>query len=399
MKKPPRLTASFVKSIGVPGHYGEGPGGHGLTLRVRARESGRGVTKAWTQRAWICGSRSNLGLGSWPLVSLTAARESALANRLAIAEGRDPRDRREPEPSFREAFERMMVLHRPRWKPGGREERIWRTSFRRHVLPKLGYKRVSVITPGDILAVLEPIWTSDKQDLAQRLRQRIGLVMDWCIAKDFRTDNPAGPAIDRALPKRRGPKKHYRALHYSKVSAAINAVRESPGYPITALCFEFLVLTGARSGEARLARWNEIDLEAAVWVVPAERMKANRMHRVPLAGRTIEVLKDAAEFRGSSGLVFPSPKGKPLSDATLSKRLRDLGIEAVPHGFRSSLRDFGAEAGSSGSGGTEFSRAVLEAALAHRLGDAAEQAYARSDLFAKRAELMQAWADYLADSD
>lgn len=386
MRRPKSLSAAFVHSITRPGRYGEGRGGHGLSLRVQPRVGG-GVAKSWAQRVRIHGMPNNLGLGTYPVVTLAGAREKALANRRAIAQGQDPRDKPQTVPTFAEAIERVIALHRPAWRRGGREERIWRASFRMHVLPTLGHKPVSNITPADILGVLEPIWI-DKQDLAQRLRQRIGIVMDWCVTKGYRLDNPAGNAIGRSLPKRRGPKRHYRALPYADVGKAIHLVRESGTHRTTALCFEFLVLTAARSGEARLARWKEIDFETATWTVPAERMKAGRPHRVPLSQRAIEVLQKAVAYRGDRELVFPSLRSKPLSDATLSKRLRDLGIPAVPHGFRSTFRDWAAEK-------TDAPRAVMEAALAHKLGDAVEQAYARSDLFEKRRDLMQQWADYL----
>ena len=260
-----------------------------------------------------------------------------------------------------------------------------------HVLPTLGRKPVNTITPGQVLGVLEKVW-ADRQDLAQRLRQRMGLVFDWCVTKGYRLDNPAGSAIGKSLPKRRGPKRHYAALHYKEVGAAVEQVRQSGCYLVTALCLEFLVLTAARSGEARLARWDEIDADEAVWTVPGDRMKSGRPHRVPLSKRALDVLKVAGLFRDRSGLVFPSPTGRELSNATLSKRLRDLKIKAVPHGFRASFRTWGDDL-------TDASRATLEASLAHKLGDATETAYARGDLFAKRRTVMQLWDDYVARTD
>ena len=240
--------------------------------------------------------------------------------------------------------------------------------------------------------MLEKVW-ADRQDLAQRLRQRMGLVFDWCVTKGYRLDNPAGQR-HRQVPCRSGggPKRHYAALHYKEVGAAVEQVRRSGCYLVTALCLEFLVLTAARSGEARLARWDEIDTDEAVWTVPGDRMKSGRPHRVPLSKRALDVLKVVGLFRDRSGLVFPSPTGRSLSDATLSKRLRDLKIPAVPHGFRASFRTWGDEQ-------TEASRATLEASLAHKLGDATETAYARGDMFAKRRAVMQQWDGYIARTD
>ena len=218
--------------------------------------------------------------------------------------------------------------------------------------------------------------------------------MKWAISQGHRPDNPAGEALGAALPKQNGSKRHHRALPHPEVAKAIAAVQASDAYPATKLCFEFLVLTACRSGEVRLATWDEIDLETNTWTIPPERMKAKREHRVPLSGRALEILLEAQRLTNDDGgtngsdLVFPSLTGRTLSDNTLSKLLRDLKIAAVPHGFRSSFRDWAAES-------TNAPREVMEAALAHIIKDKAEAAYARSDLFKRRRSLMDRWADYL----
>ena len=204
-----------------------------------------------------------------------------------------------------------------------------------------------------------------------------------------RNDNPAGDAIGAALPKNSGPAKHYRALPQSEVADAIAKVRDSGAGIATKLAIEFLILTAARSGEVRLAEWGEIDLDTATWTVSPERMKTKRAHRVPLSDRALAILTEADDFADASGLVFSSPRGKPLSDATLSKLIRELGIDAVPHGFRSSFRDWVSEC-------TNTPREVAEAALAHVVRSQVEAAYARSDLFDKRRKLMDQWAAYLS---
>ena len=177
------------------------------------------------------------------------------------------------------------------------------------------------------------------------MRQRISTIMKWAVAQGYRSDNPAGDAIGAALPKHNGKaKRHHRALPHGEVAAAIEAVRGSGAGRSVKLAFEFLVLTAARSGEVRLATWDEIDKEAATWTVPAARMKAGREHRVPLSGRALAILDEARSLDDGSGLVFPGTRvGKPLSDMTLSKLMRDLGLDAVPHGFRSSFRDWSSE--------------------------------------------------------
>ena len=246
------------------------------------------------------------------------------------------------------------------------------------------------ISTADVMEVLLPIW-STKRETARRVRQRIGAVMKWAVAQGYREDNPAGDAISAALPKNSVRRRHQRALPHAQVAEALGRVRASKAHRATALAFEFLVLTACRSGEVRGARWDEVDDAAATWTVPPERMKAKLEHRVPLSERAVAVLDDARELAERSGLVFPSPTGRVLSDSTLSKLLRELRIGAVPHGFRSSFRDWAAER-------TDVPREVCELALAHVNNDRVEAAYRRSDLFEKRRDLMAAWAAYVSAS-
>ena len=238
-----------------------------------------------------------------------------------------------------------------------------------------------------MLALL-PIWTR-KHETARKLRRRIGAVMKWAIAQGYRGDNPAGEAITAALPKRSAPVRHMRALPHGEVAGALAAVRASRAWAATKLAFEFVVLTATRSGEVRLATWDEFNLPALAWTIPTERMRAQREHRVPLCARAVEVLHEAKLLGNGTGLVFPSIRGKALSDMTLSKLVKEQGIAAVPHGFRSSFRDWAAER-------TNHPREVVEAALAHVVGNQTEAAYARSDLFERRRRLMDDWAAYLA---
>ena len=242
------------------------------------------------------------------------------------------------------------------------------------------------------MAVLLPIWT-EKAETARRVRQRIGTIMKWAVAQGYRDDNPAGDAIAAALPRANGTKRHFRAVHHSEVGDVIRAVRGSQASLASRLAFEFLVLTAARSGEVRGARWSEIDNETAIWTIPGERMKGGREYRVPLSDRALAVLDEARALDDGSGLVFPAPAGrKPMSDSTLSKLLRELAIDAVPHGFRSTFRDWCSEA-------AHAPREVAEACLAHVV-KGVEGAYARSDLLDRRRKLMDRWSAYLAsDAD
>ena len=385
-KRPRRLSATFVRTVSMPGRYGDGHGGHGLSLLVKRAACG-GLAKSWAQAIRPNGRTTSVGLGGYPIVTLAMARERALENARTVAEGRDPRRRAQRAPTFAQACETVIAIHAANWK-GGKNERQWRASLRDYAMPKLARKRVDAITTADVMAALLPIW-STKRQTARRVRQRIGAVMKWAVAQGHREDNPAGDAISAALPNNRVPAKHQRALPHAEVGAALARVRESGAYLGTKLAFEFLVLTASRSGEVRQARWEEIDRDGAVWTIPGERMKTGREHRVPLPPRALEVLDEAARLFDGDGLVFPSPTGRVLNHSTMTKLLGDLGIDAVPHGFRSSFRDWAAEC-------TDAPREVCELALAHVNSDRVEAAYRRTDLFERRRDLMGTWADYIA---
>ena len=375
------LSAAFVRSA-KHGYYCDG---NGLYLRVD-----RSGARRWEQRLQIHGRSRTLGLGGYQLVSLAEAREKAFMNRKIARSGGDPRTERHKVrdmPTFAEAAARVLEQLRPGWRTA-KHAKDWVTSLRVYAFPQLGNRPVGEITTADVLAVLTPIW-HDKQVTARRVRQRIGAVMKWAVAMELRPDNPAGDVLGQALGRQRVVVRHMRALPHAEVAGAIEAVRTSASTLTTRLAFEFMVLTAARSGEVRLASWDEINLETAEWTIPGERMKAQRPHRVPLSGRAVEILSEARTLGGGGGLVFPSPEGRVFSDTNLPRLLRGLGIAAVPHGFRSSFRDWAAEC-------TDTPHAVMEAALAHVVRNKAEAAYARSDLFERRRVLMDDWAAYLA---
>ena len=374
------LTPAFVKRVKTPGDHTDG---YGLTLRVDARGN-----KRWIQRLTIRGKQRNLGLGTWPEVSLADARELALANWRAAREGRDPiAEKRVTRPgvapSFEEVAQRVLALRRPTWS-NDKHAAQWESSLTTYVLPVIGRVPVDAVTTTDVLAVLEPIWNA-KAETATRVRQRIEVVFDYATAAGWRTDNPA-TAIRRVLPRQRGQKKHHTAMPHRELPAFIQALRVSPADKLTQLGLEFLILTAARSGEVRFMKWNEVDVETATWTVPASRMKARKEHRVPLSQRALAILEEVRSHGTGTGLVFPSRKGEPLSNMAFNMVLRRLEAGgAVPHGFRSTFKDWTLEQ-------TSYSWAVVETALAHTLGSATEAAYARSDLFERRRELMQAWA-------
>ena len=250
--------------------------------------------------------------------------------------------------------------------------------------------KVDAITRMDVLEVLTPVWTS-KPETARRVRQRIRTVMQWALAHGYIEHNPAGEVIDGALPAMPKVKGHLRALPYPEVPTALAAIDESPASLAARACFRFLVLTAVRSSTARGALWTEIQPGAREWHIPGSRMKSGAPHRVPLSDAALAVLDTVRPLRGDSDLVFPSPRrtGKPMSDMTLTKLLRDNGLadRSTVHGFRSAFRDWAAER-------TNAPHAVMELSLGHTVGSAVEQAYARSDLIEKRRALMANWARF-----
>ena len=386
MKRPRRLSASFVRTINKPGRYGDGRGGFGLSLLVKPRSSG-GYSKTWSQRVVLENRPVNMGLGAYPIVTLAEAREEALSNRRAIAKGKDPRSKPRLIPSFAQATEQVIGIHAQGWKEGGKSEIQWRSSMGNYVLPHFGDRPVNAIQPKDVMSVLLPIWNT-KPETARRIRRRISAVMKWAVAQGFRTDNPAGDVLGAALPKHSNMQVHYLALPFSQVPGALRKLRASSANRSSVLCMEFLTLCATRGGEARLAHWSEIDIESATWTIPAQRMKGNREHRVPLSKRALLVLSEARKLEDRSGLVFPSVTGRRMTDATLSRLCQNLDLGCVPHGMRSSFRDWAAEC-------SDAPREVCELALAHVNSDRVERAYRRSDLFERRRQLMEEWANYL----
>ena len=382
MKRPATLNATFVKNVRRPGRYGDGRGGNGLTMMVKPRRNGR-LSKTWAQRIRINGKETNLGLGSYPAVTLAEARRRALRNRQAIEEGRNPKGGKTP--TFREATETVIEVHAPKWKPGGRTQEHWRSSLDIYANPRLGNKRVDRITSADVMACLAPIWTA-KPEMARKVRRRIAAVMKWAVAQGYREDNPADDRIPAALGNNRTPAKHARSLHHSQVANALDTIMASRAHWATIAAFKILTLTATRSGEVRNATWVEMDLQTRIWTIPAERTKTARQFRVPLSTAAVGILEQARDRTGGVGLVFPSVRGKPMSDATMSKLCKENRIGCVPHGMRSSFRDWCSDTG--------VPREVAEAALAHVVRGT-EGAYARSDLIDLRRPIMEQWTKYL----
>ena len=376
-----KLSDRKVKALREPGRYGDG-----ATLYLVVAPGG---SKQWVQRLTVRGKQTDIGLGGYPVVGLRDAREKAHANRTQAQSGADPllEKRRAAVPAFRNLAAQHIEALRPSWR-NAKHAAQWGSTLAAYAYPLIGDRPVDQITRADVIGLLSPIWT-EKPETARRVRQRVRAVMARAVALECVEHNPASEGIDAALARLPRVKAHHAALPYPQVPAALRAVRESAATPTVKLGFEFLALTACRSGEVRGARWDEVDPEAAAWTVPAARMKGGRPHRVPLSAEAIAVLAQARRLDNGSGLVFPAPRsGAELSNMAFAQLLRRLGLDFVPHGLRSSFRDWAAER-------TDAPHAVMEAALAHSVRNSTEAAYFRSDLFDLRRGLMAEWGKFL----
>lgn len=384
MAQPGKLSAVEIERA-PPGKHADGDG---LTLVVKP--SGR---RSWVARVTADGKRRDIGLGAYPAVGLDEARRrtAELRARARLVNGTGvpaPGSRITSVPTFAQAATSVHALNAPRWR-NARHAQEWLDSLHRHAETLLDLP-VDKITRGHVLEVLHPIW-HDKPETARRVRQRIRTVLSYAMALyEHIPSNAAGDGIDAALPPMPRIRNHQRALHYREVPDALTRVAACNSSEAAKLCLRFLVLTAVRSGEARGARWSEIEQADAAWRIPGERMKSGAEHRVPLTQQAFEVLDAARELDDDSGLVFPSPlkPGHPLSWQTLLKLLRTNELDCTVHGFRSSFKTWTVEA-------TTTPWAVGEAALAHVVGNSTEAAYVRGDLFEQRRKLMAAWADYV----
>jgi integrase len=385
--------------------------GDGLYLLTRHGKPGPdgavSISKSWVYRYMLRGFRRDMGLGSWPVVSLADARRKAEDARRQVADGIDPVDAartaaaaaaRGPVPTFEEAADRYIAAHRDGWRnPKHRQQ--WENTLATYAFPVIGRMSVADVAVGDVLKILEPIW-KDKPETATRLRGRIETVIDWAIARDYRcAENPARwrGRLQQLLPAKAKIRRveHHPAMGWRDVGAFMADLRARPA--VAARALEFLILTAARGGEVRGARWAEIDLAGAVWSVPGERMKAGRDHRVPLSDAALAVLKSALAAHVAEHGRQPRPdalvfeggrRGRPLSENAFMALLERMGRgDITSHGFRSTFRQWCAEA-------TAYPREVAETALAHTNKDRVEAAYQRGDHLDQRRRLMTDWATF-----
>lgn len=378
------LNAKQVASVNEPGRYRVG---QGLYLVVSP-----GLTKSWVLRITVGDKRKDYGLGSYEYVGLAQARQLAESYRIKLDDGQDPRVKERPReiPTFAVAARKKYEANFPGWRKH-RHNAEWLKSLERHAFPKIGELPISEVSQQDVLSVLEPIW-GVKTETARRVRQRIRATFAWAMAQGIPVANPAGEVIDAALPPMPTVQKHMRAVPYEDVAAALQVVEDSLASEASKLCLKFLVYTAARSGEARGAKWDEISLNRKEWKIPGHRMKRGIEHRVPLSAPARQLLNRAELLKDDTGLIFPSPSGRMLSDSTLSKLLRENQVPEVPHGFRSAFADWADEV-------AESDDVVSETCLAHVVGSSQRRAYKRSDLFERRRRLMEQWGTYLTPAE
>lgn len=386
-RKVHRLSAQKVARENKPGLYADGGA---LYLRVSTGESS-GKRWVFIYRRPMNGKRCEIGLGGALAVTLARAREKAAEARAHLADGRDPLAQKKAQrrvPTFGAMADEVIESLGPSWR-NEKHRAQWVTTLREYAKP-LREKPVDEITVDDVLGVLRPIWQT-KAETAARVRGRIEKVLDAAKVRGFRSgENPAAWRGNLALilPKRQKlTRGHHARMEIDEVSVFMEKLRGREA--VAARCLEFAILTAARSGEALGARWDEIDMAAKVWTIPRHRMKSGREHRVPLCERARAILAEMEPLREREH-VFPGQRsGKPLSVMALAMVLRRMGVKNVTvHGFRSCFRDWAGNR-------TKFPRELAEHALAHVIGDKAEQAYRRDDALERRRPLMQAWAQFL----
>jgi integrase len=393
MRDSKRLTALTVSRMAKPGRYGDG---HGLWLQVSPAG-----TKSWLFRYQRHGQARQMGLGPIQTVSLADARLKALECRKLLLDGEDPIEAKRAERrgarteaarqvTFRACADKLITAHEAGWR-NEKHRQQWRNTLDTYVHPILGDLPVAAVDTGLVAKVLEAIWTT-KPETASRLRGRIEAVLDWATARGHRHgDNPARwrGHLNKLLPARRklAKVKHHPAMPYRDLPSFMAELRQRTS--VSGRALEFAILTAGRTGEVIGARWSEIDLGDQVWTIPADRMKAGKAHRVPLAHAAVDLL---SRLPREGEYVFPGGRaGKPLSNMALLELMRGMRHAFVPHGFRSSFRDWAAET-------TSYPNEVVEMALAHTIQNKVESAYRRGDLFDKRRRLMGDWATYCSSA-
>ena len=383
--RPKPLTPKFVREVKDPGRYGDGWGSFGLSLHVKVSRKSKRVTKSWNQRLPVEAKQKERGLGPYPAVPLHLARKLAMENWQRVKAGEDILAAHDPIPTVSEAFDTLIKARAPGWT-GDTTEQVWRR-IQRRCTPVL-QKPVSQVTTRDVLEIITPLWHT-KSRTASDIRETLGLIMRWAISQGYRTTNPSLPEITETLGKKR-PKKHMPSLPFRKLGKVLAAVRDADAWWATICCLLFLVFTVARSKQARRVTWEEIDFDTATWTIPAHRMKTRRPHEVPLASQVIDLLIYVQDRTGATeGLIFPPARdAEYISARELSNLLHSVGTTAVPHGMRSTFRNWAGRE-------PTIADAVAEKAMAHQHRNAVAAAYLNDEYVEEREPLMQDWADFI----
>ena len=423
MERPTRLTQAFVDCINAPGRYSDGRRAFGLTLLVKPLKNGSGLSKSYSQRlAMPDGTQKTFGLGAHPVTSLKMARDSALANAQIVRASRSSIPSKSllttlnnakpfslveiiPQtpviesatvdaPVFREVADITIDALRGSWKVKPEQkmshtERMWHTQLENHVYPFIGDTPVNRIESGDVVRVLNRIWTG-AHPTAKQVRWKLAKIFDHAIGRNLIEFNPVERA-SKALPKIRHTAEPQRAIEYHEMPETMERIQSARvRFPATRHALAFTILTATRRDETRLAKWSEIDMDACLWVISGERTKMDGEDvRIPLSQQALDILRTVRTERAvDSEYIFANPDGMPLSANTLSNLLSREKIDSSVHGFRSAFRTWAVER-------TDASFEARENALSHQVGNQVVRAYERTDMLEERTDLMQSWADYI----
>ena len=387
-RKYSRLTHNFVQSVATKGRYGDGRGGLGLSLLVDRTKNGR-WSKSWAQRIRVKGRLTMVGIGSFPAVTLAMARDKVLANARRVEQGEDILKPPPPIPTVHEAFDRVIADRQQSWRG---DQTLGNWVRMQQLCKPIGAKLVSEITAKDVLDLITPLWHT-APDNARTMRSKLAVVMEWSITEGHRKVlNPARPSVTKSLGKQISVT-HHKSLDPSQLGRALATIRDADVWWAAKHVLLLIAFTGVRSGEARRATWDEIDLDTDTWTIPASRMKAGKPHRVPLTPPVKDILTYAREHGESDhNVIFPPELGgRYISSGSLSRLMQDLAIPAVPHGSRSTFMNWA-------SGRPDIPEPAADMVLAHTPSGPVKKAYRTSDFFEYRIPIMEGWADFLTES-
>ena len=385
-KRPKKLTHASVNSVSKAGRYGDARGGHGLSLLVKETTIPGRWSKTWSQSLRVNGSAVTVGLGAYPAVTLAMARAKALENATLAAQGINPRAPKPSIPTVNQAFDQLIAMRTPTWTS---EKTAGNWARTKRFCQPIGSMLVSDIKPADVLEILENVWTTNP-NTARDVRSKLSSVFQLTIDQGHRDSDPANRKITRHL-GRQPRKSHYQSIDHTKLGSALKLIRDAHTWWAVKMALIFLALTCTRSSEVLKATWDEFDLDSEfpTWTIPASRMKTRLAHTVPLSTQAVEVLLYAEERTDGVGLVFPPQRGGPFMQGfMLSLLLNRLNIPCVPHGLRSTFRNWAGR-------NPEIPFAPAERVLAHEPSNAVVAAYLNDEFVEERQPIMQTWADYI----